>query len=113
MGSFYDFSGKKQDVGYFIGAINVGAVVEEQKFKEQSDVILTSIKESPRAEDCDEIYLPGEIELNRAEKAQREGMEISDAVVKELEEISMKNIFRRLLLKKSASSPSRRNEIPV
>ena len=44
MGSFYDFSGKKQDVGYFIGAINVGAVVEEQKFKEQSDVILTSIK---------------------------------------------------------------------
>ncbi len=32
----------------------------------------------------------GEIELNRAEKAQREGMEISDAVVKELEEISMK-----------------------
>ena len=90
MGSFYDFSGKKQDVGYFIGAINVGAVVEEQKFKEQSDVILTSIKESPRAEDYDEIYLPGEIELNRAEKAQREGMEISDAVVKELEEISMK-----------------------
>ena len=51
MGSFYDFSGKKQDVGYFIGAINVGAVVEEQKFKEQSDVILTSIKESPRAEE--------------------------------------------------------------
>ena len=110
MGSFYDFSGKKQDVGYFENAIlygrtiynnilkfikfqltiNVGAVVEEQKFKEQSDVILTSIKESPRAEDCDEIYLPGEIELNRAEQAQREGMEISDVVVKELEEISMK-----------------------
>jgi len=28
--------------------------------------------------------------LNRAEQAQREGMEISDVVVKELEEISMK-----------------------
>ena len=51
---------------------------------------IASIKESPRAEDCDEIYLPGEIELNRAEQAQREGMEISDVVVKELEEISMK-----------------------
>lgn len=90
MGSFYDFSGKKQDVGYFVGAINVDAVAGEEKFKEQSDEILTSIKESPKAEGCSEIYLPGEIELNRAEKAEVEGMEISDAVVKELEEISKK-----------------------
>lgn len=90
MGSFYDFSGKKQDVGYFVGAINVNAVAGEETFKKQSDEVLTSIKESPRAEGCNEIYLPGEIELNRAEKAEGEGIEISDAVLSELKEISKK-----------------------
>lgn len=90
MGSFYDFSGKHQDSGFFLGAFNVGGVMPLELFGQRTDELFTSIKDSPRAENCDEIFIPGEIELRKAQKSQSEGIEIPPAVLAELLEVSQR-----------------------
>ena len=88
MGSFYDFSGKHQDSGFFVGALNVGSVLPMEQFAASVEALFTSIKESPKAAGVDEIFIPGEIELRRMERAREEGLTFSPAVLKELEELS-------------------------
>lgn len=90
MGSFYDFSGKKQNSGFFLGAFNVSGIMNIDEFKNQVDDLLDSIKNSPRAADCDEIFVPGEIEIRKAAFAEKNGIDIPDAILKELKEIGEK-----------------------
>lgn len=90
MGSFYDFSGKKQDSGFFLGAFNVASIMNIGEFKERVDALLDSIKNSPHAEGCDEIFVPGEIEIRRAAFAEENGIDIPTAVLDELKEMSGK-----------------------
>lgn len=90
MGSFYDFSGKKQDSGFFLGAFNVGGIMDIEQFKYRVDDLLDSIKSSPRAAGCKEVFVPGEIEIRKAAAAEENGISIPDAVLKELKEISGK-----------------------
>ena len=88
MGSFYDFSGKHQDSGFFVGAINIAAIMPKETFEKQVQELFESIKMSPRADGCSEIFIPGEIELKKMQLAEKEGVEIAPAVVKELMELS-------------------------
>ena len=85
MGSFYDFSGKKQDSGFFVGAINVGIM---DSFEEAADQLFGAIKNSPRADGVAEIFIPGEIERRNYERAEKEGIELSDPIVAELEALA-------------------------
>lgn len=88
MGSFYDFSGKIQNSGFFLGAINVAAIMEPDAFRAEVDNLFDSVKAIPLADGCEQIYLPGEIELNKVALAEERGVEITDAVLAELREIS-------------------------
>ncbi len=88
MGSFYDFSGKHQDAGFFVGAINPGAILPAAQFKTRVDDLMESIKAAPRAQGCDEIFIPGEIEARNAAKAALEGIALGPAVVSELEKLA-------------------------
>lgn len=88
MGSFYDFNGKHQDSGFFLGALNAGGIAGTEVFGSRVDELFGSIKNSPRAENCDEIFIPGEIESRRYESAREQGVEIPPAVLAELLELS-------------------------
>ena len=88
LGSFYDFSGKHQDSGFFVGALNIGAVLPMEQFAASIEALFASIKASPKADGVEEIFIPGEIELRRLEKGRQEGLSIPPAVLKELEELS-------------------------
>lgn len=88
MGAFYDFSGSQQDSGFFLGALNVGGVMDGGLFGERVDGLFRSIKSSPRAQGCGEIFIPGEIEARRYREAAEQGIEISPAVLRELNELS-------------------------
>lgn len=90
MGSFYDFSGKIQNSGFFLGAMDVGKIMDVDTFKKNVDDLSDSIKNSPKAEGCEEIFLPGEIEQRKTLAAEKDGISISDAVLNELREISEK-----------------------
>lgn len=90
MGSFYDFSGKIQNSGFFLGAMDVSKIMAIDEFKRNVDELADSIKNSPKAEGCDEIFLPGEIEQRKTIAAEKNGIAISEAVLNELREISEK-----------------------
>lgn len=87
MGSFYDFSGKKQDSGFFLGAVNVGAM---GSFEEAAQQLFGAVKDSPKASGVEEIFIPGEIERRNYLKAEKEGVAISPAVEKELRDLAEK-----------------------
>lgn len=88
MGSLYDFSGKHQDAGFFVGAIDISALMPVDKFKSAVDDLFTTIKNSPKAEGVEEIYTPGEIEIKKAQKAEIEGIEVGPAVLEELNQVA-------------------------
>ena len=46
------------------------------------------MKESPKAAGVDEIFVAGEIENRKQKTSQAEGVNISDAVIRELREVS-------------------------
>lgn len=88
MGSFYDYSGCHQDAGFFVGVIDPAAIMPIEQFKASVDARMDDIKNSPRAAGCEEIFIPGEIELRNMARAETQGVEIADAVVKELQALS-------------------------
>lgn len=90
MGGFYDFSGSTQNCGYFLGALDISKIVDVDVFKNRVDTILTQVKSTEKADGCQEIFIPGEIEQRKYAAALENGIEISDAVSAELQELSSK-----------------------
>lgn len=88
VGELYDLSGCHQDLGFFFGALNVGGVTDLNRFENSVDSLITSMKESPKAAGVDEIFVAGEIENRKQKTSQAEGVNISDAVIRELREVS-------------------------
>lgn len=88
MGSFYDFSGCTQDAGFCLGAIDPSVILPVEQFKDRVASLLDQIKNSPKAEGCDEIFIPGEIELRKAEQAKIQGVALGPAVLAELRALS-------------------------
>lgn len=87
MGSFYDFS-RPQNVGFFIGALNVAGVADLGEFADRVEAQIRMLKESPKAEGCDEILVAGEKEARNYEYAAANGIDIPSSVLAELEELS-------------------------
>lgn len=83
MGGFYDYS-SIQNSGFFLGAIYIGGIMQADMFKDSVDSLLDSIKASPKAEGVAEIMIPGEIEYNNYDAAEKNGVSLSQAIVKEL-----------------------------
>ena len=55
-------------------AIDIGAMIPIDDFKRRVDALAREIREAPRAEGSNRIYLPGEIEWERRRKALVEGI---------------------------------------
>lgn len=88
MGSFYDFSGKHQDSGFFVGALNVGGITAPGAFASGTAGLFDSIKNSPKADGCDEIFIPGEIERRNYLRAEKEGITLSAPILAELKALA-------------------------
>jgi ureidoglycolate dehydrogenase (NAD+) len=67
--------------GHAFVAINVAAMMPLPVFKERMDAMIREIKGAPKTEDGGRIYLPGEMEWERQERAHREGMQLPDYVL--------------------------------
>jgi len=66
--------------GHAFVAINVGAMMGIETFKARMDIMIREIKNAPKSEGG-RIYLPGEMEWERQEKANREGLRLPDYVL--------------------------------
>lgn len=70
--------------GAMFMAVNIGAFLPVEDFKERMDHLIREIHASEKAEGAERIYAPGEIEFERREKALKEGIDLPDDVVASL-----------------------------
>jgi LDH2 family malate/lactate/ureidoglycolate dehydrogenase len=82
--SMYGDFDRPQGMGHFLVALNVEAFVPLTQFCQQVDGLVEAIKETKKAEGVEEVFLPGEIEFRRRERAFRDGVTISAEVAQEL-----------------------------
>ena len=74
VGRFYDFSGTKQDLGFFMGVINIEKIMPAAEFAAKVDEVFAELKSQPKAEGVEEIMIPGEIEFNNYRRAQEKAL---------------------------------------
>ena len=82
----WTFSDASQPTGHgatFI-AINVERFLAVEDFKERMDHLIREIHASEKAAGAERIFVPGEIEFERREKALVEGIDLPDDVVASL-----------------------------
>ncbi len=68
------------DHGAAFIAINVSSMMPLEQFQQRVDQSIREIHESPKAKGSDRIYLPGEMEWERREKALTDGIQLPDDV---------------------------------
>ena len=84
-------------VGVFIMAIDVNRFMPIHQFKGLMESYGDSIKKSRKAKGVSQIYLPGEIELEKEKKSMAEGIELDDSVVGSLNQL-LEKVKSRLRL---------------
>jgi ureidoglycolate dehydrogenase (NAD+) len=72
------------DQGHTFLAIDVKALMPLDTFKARMDAMIREIKAAPRAVGVERIYLPGEMEWERRDRALRHGLELPDYVLSNL-----------------------------
>ena len=75
---------KPTNEGHAFIAINIGAMMPIQQFKDRMDRLIKEIKESPKAKGVERIYLPGEMEWERRDEALKNGIELPEDVIASL-----------------------------
>ena len=65
-------------------AIDIGAMMPMDEFHARMDAMIAEIKSAPRVRGADKIYLPGEMEWERRDKALAEGMVMPEDVLMSL-----------------------------
>ncbi len=71
-------------IGHFFAAVCIDAFREVDAFKQDMDQLLSALKDSPKAEGEERIYIHGEKEFEKAELARIEGIPLSEVTVKSL-----------------------------
>lgn len=73
-------------VGHFFAAIRIDGFRNPTEFKADMDTLIEMLKNSPKAEGEDRIYIHGEKEFERADRAEIEGVPLSEVTVRSLTE---------------------------
>jgi ureidoglycolate dehydrogenase (NAD+) len=71
----------RAEQGHAFVAINIGAMTPLAEFRRRMDAMIREIRSAPKAEQAGRIYLPGEIEWEKQERAHREGIALPDYVL--------------------------------
>jgi L-2-hydroxycarboxylate dehydrogenase (NAD+) len=74
-------------VGHFFGAMRVDFFRPVEEFKKDMDDMIRRLRNSPKAEGCDRIYIHGEKEFELEEKYRREGIPLYFKVYDDLKAI--------------------------
>ncbi len=76
------------NVGHFFGAIRVESFRQVEEFKATMDDLLRALKDSPKAEGQDRIYVAGEIEWECEQERLKSGIPLNEKVFAELKRIA-------------------------
>ncbi|MGM0400166.1 MAG: Ldh family oxidoreductase [Chloroflexota bacterium] len=73
-----------------VAAVDIGTFSDLEMFKENVDDLVDGIKGLPKAEDFDEILMPGELEDRVHEERAEEGIPLPEGTVQNLREVAEK-----------------------
>jgi len=79
---------QRSGAGHFITAYDIGAFQPLDEFNARMEAWVAEIKSVPRAQGVDEIFYPGEMEARSGERLRREGIELPDDTVDDLERLA-------------------------
>jgi L-2-hydroxycarboxylate dehydrogenase (NAD+) len=75
-------------IGHFLGAIKVEAFRPLEEFQHDMDDLIRRLKDAPKADGQDRVYVHGEKEFEEADRRAAEGIPLSGTVIAELAEIA-------------------------
>lgn len=78
----------RPDIGHFFGAIDITRFRDLTAFKADMDALLQALKDSPKAEGQDRIYVAGEPEWECEQERRRNGIPLAPGLVSQLREVS-------------------------
>jgi LDH2 family malate/lactate/ureidoglycolate dehydrogenase len=78
----------RANVGHFFGAIDVGRFRPIDAFKADIDDLLRSLKDSPKAEGAERIWVAGEPEWECEQRRRREGIPLAPGLVRQLRSLA-------------------------
>lgn len=85
---FFEQPDKLTNVGQFMGCIDISRFCKVEDFKARVDAMFDLLKTCRPAAGSRGVMIPGEIEADRTKLSLKEGIELSEAVLKEFREMS-------------------------
>lgn len=79
-----------QGIGHFFMAIDIEKLMDLELFRSRLECMVREIKELPKQEGVEEIFMPGEIENRRRNKGKKDGIVLSEVVYNELQDLGRK-----------------------
>ena len=79
---------RPQNVGHFFMVLKPGVFVTEKGFRDRMDILVSRIKENPRAGGFDEIFMPGEIEARLEIERRQSGIPYAQSDILLLTELA-------------------------
>lgn len=80
-----DATDRRQDSGHLLAALDISRFIAVPEFKARMDRFIRDMRDSVRASGVERIYVPGELEYAAQQEAERLGVPIEEAVLRELE----------------------------
>jgi ureidoglycolate dehydrogenase (NAD+) len=74
----------------FVGAIDIALFTDLETYRQDVDELVGLIKDLPRADGVNEIFMPGEPEHRTCEQRDREGIPLPDGTARNLVEVAEK-----------------------
>jgi L-2-hydroxycarboxylate dehydrogenase (NAD+) len=78
----------RPDIGHFLGAIDITRFRDLDAFKADMDDLLQALKDSPKAEGQDRIYVAGEPEWECEQRRLRDGIPLAPGLLSQLRAVS-------------------------
>lgn len=77
-----------QNVGHFFMALDVSKFTDRELFYDRVDAFVAELKSLPRKDGVSEIFMPGELEIDRAISRKANGIEMAESVYNELKTLA-------------------------
>jgi LDH2 family malate/lactate/ureidoglycolate dehydrogenase len=77
-------SDSKVSAGFAVQALDIAALADPKDFERDIQSLIAEIRASPRAPQCERIYLPGEIEWLKKQERLQQGIPVPESLLREL-----------------------------
>lgn len=77
-----------QDVGHFFMALDISAYMDPNEFCDRVEALVSELKALPKKEGVNEIFMPGELEIDRTIQRKANGIDVPESVYNELQALS-------------------------